>query len=922
MIRTSRRLRSAAPAILLALALLITLVPPSAVSQVDLVEQLMAQLTVEEKVGQLFLVTFPGSDVGKKSDVAHLIQKYKVGGVVLLASNCNFLNDANTPRQVVTMSNSLQTLADAASHEKGRTGVYVPLFVAIDHEGDGFPYTRIRGGVTPLPNNMAIGATWSADNAEKVGEIVGRELRAMGVNLLLGPSVDVLERPRPGLQGDMGTRTFGGEPRWVGKLGRAYIQGVHWGSSGRVATVTKHFPGHGGSDRSPDEEVATVEKSLAELRAVELVPFFAVTQGDSHATTDALMSSHIRYPVFQGSVSQLTRPISFDPEGMKTLMALPEFAAWRQQGIIVSDALGVRAVRRYYDPEEKSFPHKQVAKEAFLAGNDVLLLSEFAMTKSWSEQLQNTQEAIQYFREEYQSDPAFKSLVDEAVRRILGLKLKLYPDFSLSSVQMAPDLAVERVGRSQGEVYSMARQAITLIFPRPEELKTRLPNPPTKDDDILIFADARQARECFEENSPSFEPLPLMALQNTILQFYGPSTTGQVNPERINSVSFAHLQLYLEDKLETAEEQTAMDNLLDRADWVIFAMLDVNPIGVPSSEVVNRFLAERANLLQGKRVVVMAYNAPYYLDATEISKLSAFFAVYSKTTPFIEASARALFGEFVPQGASPVDVDGIHYDLSIQVEPDPAQVIKITLVEPQSGQRLTLMDTIRVRTGVIVDRNGHPVPDGTRVVFSLAYPDDAIYLPPQVGTTKDGVVVATFLAEREGRLSISVTSGAAKSSDEPLTVTIYKPTPTPVPTSVLTATVTPSPAIAPTSTPTSTVPITPVPIEPRQADLGDLIFAVISVTLAGAVSYLLCRGEVRLLNARVRFVLLALAWGLGGYILYAVGLLRPGQLPWLRDTLTTLMGDRWEAPTVTFLFGLLALLPLFWERRSGQRRRT
>jgi hypothetical protein len=113
-----------------------------------------------------------------------------------------------------------------------------------------------------------------------------------------------------------------------------------------------------------------------------------------------------------------------------------------------------------------------------------------------------------------------------------------------------------------------------------------------------------------------------------------------------------------------------------------------------------------------------------------------------------------------------------------------------------------------------------------------------------------------------------------------------------------------------------------MPTEPRQADLGDLIFAAISVVLAGAVSYMLCREEVRLLNTRIRFVLLALAWALGGYILYAVGLLRPGQLPWLRDTLTTLMGDRWEAPTVTFLFGLLALWPLFWERVSGQRRRT
>ncbi|MBU0492849.1 MAG: hypothetical protein KKA73_23760 [Chloroflexi bacterium] len=909
------------PALLLVLILVLTPITPLVMGQSDPVDQLMAQLTVEEKVGQLFLVTFPGSDAGPKSDIAKLIQQYRVGGVVLLASNRNFLNDADTPQQVAILSNDLQALAEAASQEKGRSGVYVPLLVAVDQEGDGFPYTRIRGGMTSLPSNMAIGATWSEANAEKVGEIVGQELRALGVNLLLGPSIDVLERPRPGLQGDMGTRTFGGDPRWVGELGRAYIRGVHWGSSGRVATVAKHFPGHGGSDRSPDEEVATVEKSLAELREMELIPFFAVTQGDSHATTDALMSSHIRYRVFQGNVSQLTRPISFDPDGMKTLMALPEFATWRKEGVIVSDALGVRAVRRYYDPTEKSFPHKQVAKEAFLAGNDVLLLSEFGLTTSWSEQLQNTQEVIEYFGEEYRLDPAFKAQVDASVRRILTLKRELYPDASLASVQVNADLAKQQVGRSQGDVYSMARQAITLVYPRLEELKTRLPNPPAKEDDILIFVDARPARECFEDDCPTFEPLPLTGLQDTILQFYGPSTTGQVDPARINSVSLSHLLLYLDDQLETEEERTAMDNLLTRADWVIFAMLDVNPIGVPSSEAVKRFLAERASLLQGKRVVVLAYNAPYYLDATEISKLSAFFGIYSKISPFIEASARALFSEFQPRGASPVDVDGIHYDLSTQLEPDPEQLIQITLVEPQDPQQIMLMDTIRVRAGVIVDRNGQPVPDGTRVVFSLAYPTDAIYLPPQVGTTQNGLVEATFLAEREGLLSISAASGAAIKSEE-LRITVYRPTPTPSPTVVFTTTVTP-PAItpSPTSTPTSTVPIGPVSGETRPADLGDLLLASGSVLLAGVVTFLLCRGQVRLFNTQVRFVLLALAWGLGGYILYVLGLLRPGQLPWLRDTLGSVLGDRWEAPAVAFVCGLVALGPLLWERVNGGQRR-
>ena len=97
---------------------------------------------------------------------------------------------------------------------------------------------------------MTIGATWSKDEAESTGSIVGNELCAAGVNMLLGPVVDVLANPRSGGNGDIGIRSFGGNPTWVGELGRAYVRGVHDGSAGRMLTVAKHFPGHGGSDRS------------------------------------------------------------------------------------------------------------------------------------------------------------------------------------------------------------------------------------------------------------------------------------------------------------------------------------------------------------------------------------------------------------------------------------------------------------------------------------------------------------------------------------------------------------------------------------------------------------------------------------------------------------------------------------------------
>ena len=428
----------------------------------DQVEALLSAMTVEERVGQLFVVAFEGNDAGPGTDVATLIQQDHVGGVVLLAAYANFYNGTDAPRQVAELTNNLQALAMGS-------GIEVPLFIAVEHEGDGYPYTQITGGTTPLPNALAAGATWDVASARDVGQVTGLELAAMGVNLLLGPGVDVLDNPQPGTQGDMGSRTFGGDPVWVGQLGRAYIEGVHGGSGGRVATVAKHFPGHGGSDRLPGEEVATVDKSLAELRRVELAPFIAVTGGDKgdDAVTDALMSSHIRYRHYQGEVRQFTAPVTFDAEGMQAILNLDEFASWRTNGLIVSDSLGVPAVRKTFDPTQATFPHRRIAKEAFLAGNDLLLLTHFDLNDAWADQLGNTRDTIAFFRSEYRANPAFAARVDEAVTRILRLKLRLYPEFVLEAVKVHPAAALQVCGLGTEVTQRIANEAITLLYPDP-----------------------------------------------------------------------------------------------------------------------------------------------------------------------------------------------------------------------------------------------------------------------------------------------------------------------------------------------------------------------------------------------------------------------------------------------------------------------
>ena len=918
--------------------------PVYAQSPDEQIDELIAGMSVEERIGQLFLVTFVGNQVAPPSDIAELIQSYRVGGVVLLTANENIRNQGDTRGDTSLLINSLQELTFTATPAEGSV-THVPLLVAIDHEGDGHPYTRLINGFTPLPNNMAIGATWNDELAQGVGQIVGAELAAVGVNMLLGPSLDVLDNPRPASGGGLGTRTFGGDPYWVGRLGEAYIRGVHLGSEGQMLIVAKHFPGHGGSDRRADEEVATVNKSLQELYRIELAPFFVTTKESkigSPSATDALMTSHIRYRGFQGNIRQLTRPISFDAQNLPALMQLPEFAPWREAGgLLVSDALGVPAVRRYYDPTLQSFPYRQIAQEAFLAGNDLLLLSQFALNDVWSEQFDNMKATITYFQEKYVSDAAFRERVDESLRRILQIKLRLYPEFTLDAVR-AGGVSLETIGQGNATVAQVAKSAVTLIYPGPEELADRLPSPPLADESILIFADAHHVVEC--PNPESCPPYPIIAptaLQNIMLELYGPEGSGQIVPEMVRSFTFGELQAYLDAVAVTAPdgelppEQGDIARTIDEAKWIVFATLEPDVQRYPSSNALGQFLRLGEPKLRGKHLIVFSFSEPYYLDTTEISKLTAYYGLYSKTSPYLEAAVRTLFQETVPQGASPVSIASVNYNLIAVTEPDPEQIIQVVLGPAQAPAEeeeettsvdITVGGTLQLMTSTILDHNGNLVPDGTPVEFRFIYPADSLELPRLQSTTVNGVAQTSVVLEHTGQLNVTASSGNATRSttlqvtiegDEPAQIATVEPSPsptatpthTPAPTSTATPTSTPTETSTSTSTSTSTptATFTPTPTEtsvptatpsttpepilppvPPDADWGDL---VLSLTILFSASGLLglTRGLFgHSVASGVRLALWLLVGGVVGYIIFAQGV--------LPATMVSFLPDGWVAP--------------------------
>ena len=918
----------------------------------DQAQALFEQMNVAERVGQLFLITFRGHEVGRNDPIADLILNYKVGGVVLLAENDNIGGRAidEVPQQVVDLTNQLQMVSMIGEgafitdtiHSDDRlpaptlspAGSRIPLFVATQHEGDGPPYTQIHSGLTEIPNAMAIGATWQPDLAEDVGQVAGRELSALGINLLLGPALDVLESPNPESPGDLGTRSFGGDPYWVGLMGQAYTAGVHSGSDGRVAVIARHFPGQGSSDRPLGEEISTVRKSLEQLRQMELAPFFAVTgrADDPQSMVDGLMTTHIRYQGFQGNIQPHTPPVSFDPVALQELMTLPEFQGWRQNGgLIVSDPLGVPAVQRFYSDAEQQFPHRRVAKDALFAGNDLLYLDAFAQeTGDLQAQLTNIQDTITWFQERYLTDPAFQQRVDEAVLRILNLKLRLYDeDFGLQNILADSDNLPSVLGQGNAAMLRLAQEAITLISPSPAELAERVPTPPGSNDRIVIFTDVREASQC--SDCPAQSYIGLTDIEERLLALYGPEGSEQIQDDRIQSFSFGDLKEFLaagperilpptppptppsqqeepsqEDQLLTPEAQPApstaylVQTALDEADWIIFALLDMKP-DAPHSDALREFLRQRQDVVRNSRIIVFAYNAPYFLDTTEVSKLTAYYGLYSKIDPFLDTSVRALFQETSLRGAPPVDVVSVNYNLDQVTRPDPEQVIELFVIRngtphaPPSEEPLELVvgDTLRLQTGVIYDQNGRPVPDGTLVQFVRRDRLEGFISVIGEQPTVNGTATLDYVLEaRTGQFRITTVAGEANNSQQ-LDIVIEEnearavmitptPAPSPTPTSTSTPTLTPTPTPSPSPTPSPTA--TPVASDDEPSvdisltDFQMLLGVFAGLLITGAAGWTAARRNGHDgLSQRIRLI----AWGfVGGLLAYNYYLLDlPGASP-------------------------------------------
>lgn len=292
------------------------------------VEKIISQMTVREKLAQLFVVSF-SSDTNDISTINAIneIKKERVGGVILM-------NSPLTP--AVKMINYLQSISE------------IPLLVTIDGEwGAAMRFDSI----VPFPRQMQLGALSDGNLVYKVGYAIGKQAKRLGVDVNFAPTADINNNPRNPV---INTRSFGENPLLVSNYSIAYMRGM---KDAGVPGSAKHFPGHGDTDVDSHNSLPLIPFDKKRIDSLELLPFKMLIESG----VDMVMVAHLQIP----SLDSSGRPASISEKIVRDLLRGElEFG-----GYIVTDALNMKGVSDH-------FPVETLPLEAFKAGCDIILMPE------------------------------------------------------------------------------------------------------------------------------------------------------------------------------------------------------------------------------------------------------------------------------------------------------------------------------------------------------------------------------------------------------------------------------------------------------------------------------------------------------------------------------------------------------------------
>ncbi len=521
---------------------------------------------IDELVGQLVWGFLSArDDVVLAEDAA---RKGHLSGIWLLPTEMRSAEDT------ATLINRLQMAAAR------------PLLVGVDAEAG---LGLVMGTATQLPTAMALGATGSEDLVREAALVTALEASACGINAIAAPVLDVNINPSNPI---INTRSFGDDPKQVGRFGSAFIKALQSATLpvGNVLPIGKHVPGHGDTALDSHLHLETVKAGRERLEAVELAPFRAAIS----AQVPLLMTAHVAYPTLDpsGLPATLSRPILVD-------LLRGELGF---KGAVVTDCMNMHAIAHNFEAQD-------AAVRAVLAGCDLI------MTDQWDLVYDGLMRAALEGR-------LPRSRVEEAAARVRSVKASIFGPELAHPLPVDPQTAQWSVGTPAHVQVAdrIAAASVTSVSGRP--------TPPTTHP--LIIA-TRMARR------------------------FGPPVELQLRGA-LNAVGWEDAEILMLDPMpDAAEAQKAVENA-QRAGWVALLHFNRVESFDPDAVLVSDALVGVVDRIvdTGASMTVVSMGTPFALS--RIDESVAQLCSYSTCDASLRATLRVLMGQAGTPGSLPVQL--------------------------------------------------------------------------------------------------------------------------------------------------------------------------------------------------------------------------------------------------------------------------
>jgi beta-N-acetylhexosaminidase len=566
-------------------------------------EKTLRKMSVEEKVGQLFMIwtraEFLNADSATYIQLRDQMNKYHVGSFAMSVRYEPPFLYKSEPFEAANLLNRLQ------SDSK------LPLLIAADFE---LGVSNRLNGTTPFPNAMSIAATGRVEYAEDFGRITAQEARAVGVHWNFFPVADVNSNPDNPI---INTRSFGGDPQQVGDFVAAYIKGAH---SAGLLTTAKHFPGHGDTATDSHLGVAQVTGDRTRLDSVELPPFRRAIETGA----DSVMVAHVTVPALDPNPNAVaTVSLEIVSHLLKQQLHFP--------GVVITDALDMGALTRLYANDIG-----REAVDAFKAGNDMLLIPP------------DLDAAYRAVLADVQRGDISETRLDESVRKILRMKASL----GLNKARLVDLSALDsKVGTPANIAVGqqMADDAITVVKQRGAVLPLKktgtiaggLPYQAMAQvrNELLVVIVSDDVR--LEAGRVLEHQIKLRVPEANVI-YTDPQLAGFMGQEIVHAARDASRIVVAVFASPTAGKMvktgSGVKNSLSLAE--------------PSASLLRQILSTGA-----AKTVVLAVGNPYL--AKDFPEVQNYVCTFSAAPVSEQSAAKALFGEIEIHGHLPVSIPGI-----------------------------------------------------------------------------------------------------------------------------------------------------------------------------------------------------------------------------------------------------------------------